>query len=317
MFVVVGNLVADVFVSGMKTLPDVGGDEYMTSNVAMFPRAPVLTIGGNCGNAAYVLATLGERVGVFGATGDDDFGRMLRGWLSGRGVAIENVKTSVASTSMTVVATDERLNRVAYHHAGANDDFSLDELPPVLLSHARVLLVTSYTICARMRDAAALRRTFETARAAGAVTALDIGPDISERLLLSEIALALPYLDYLLCNAHELSAFTGCDDVDAGIARVRAAGVACVVAKRGKAGARVGDASGLVDVPGIAVEARFTVGAGDSFDAGFLLAVSRNWTHVECARFGHAVAALVVSGSSGVLGAPSYDKVLEFIRRKL
>ena len=251
------------------------------------------------------------------ATGDDDFGRMVRGWLSGRGVAIEHVKISRASTSMTVVATDQTLNRVAYHHAGANDDFSLSEIPALLLNQARVLLVTSYTICARMRDATALRRLFETARAAGAVTALDIGPDISERLLIEEIAPALPHLDYLLCNAHELSAFTGCDDVDAGIAKVRTTGVGCVVAKRGKAGARLGDAAGLVDVPGYTVEARFTVGAGDSFDAGFLLGVSKNWTNVECARFGNAVAALVVSGSNGVLGAPSYDKVLDLIRRKL
>ena len=317
MFVVVGNLVADVFLSGMQTMPGVGGDEYLTSNVAMFPRAPVLTIGGNCGNAAYVLATLGERVGAFGATGDDDFGRMLRGWLGGRGVSIEHVKTSAASTSMTVVATDEKLNRVAYHHAGANDDFSLGEIPAALLSRARVLLVTSYPICARMRDSEALRQTLEAARAAGAITALDIGPDISERLRMAEIAAALPHLDYLLCNAHELSAFTGCDDVDAGIVQVRAAGVRCVVAKRGKAGARVGDAAGLIDVPGFAVEARFTVGAGDSFDAGFLLGVSKNWPHVECARFGNAVAALIVTGSNGVLGAPSYDKVLELIRRKL
>ena len=315
MIVVTGNIVVDLHLSGMARLPAHGGDEYKVDNVAMVPDAPVLTIGGNAGNAAYVSGTLGVPVAIFGALGDDEFGALARRWLGGRGVRMDSVKTSARATSMTAGVTDIALNRVAYHHAGANDDFSLRELPASLLSEARALLVNAYPICAGLRDTAALAATFAAARAAGVITALDIGPAIGVPVVSPEIAAALPHLDYLLCNAHELAVFSGSADLYDGIAHARSLGARCAVIKRGRLGAVIGDDAGVRDIPGIAVQARYTVGAGDSFDAGFLLGVMRGWPHDRAAQFGHAVAALVISGSSGVLGCPDFEQAKTLYER--
>ena len=97
--------------------------------------------------------------------------------------------------------------------------------------------------------------------------------------------------------------------------RILDAGASCVVIKQGAEGASIWLAGGdtITQVPGFAVKAQFTVGAGDSFNAGFLYALQQGQDTVEAARFGNAVAALVVSAAQGALGAPSLAQVEELL----
>jgi sugar/nucleoside kinase (ribokinase family) len=314
-FVIAGNIVVDLFLAGMDKLPGAGGDEYTPNDVSLFPRAPVLTIGGNGGNTAYVLAGLGAAVSLVGATGGDPFGATARGWLRDRGVRLDALKTSALGTSLTVVATDTQLNRLTFHHIGANADFGLTDAPAEMLDNARVIMVNSYPTCPRLRDTGVLTRVFAHARAQGVATALDIGPDITTPLRIAEVASAMPHLDYLFCNGHELRVFTECADMNDGIAKVLASGVRCVVAKLGADGVRLADRDGQRDVAGYKVDAQFTVGAGDSFAAGFLYGVRVGWPLERSARFANAVAALTVSKPSGVLESPTLAEVEAFLIR--
>ncbi|MBI1881630.1 MAG: hypothetical protein HYR94_25920 [Chloroflexi bacterium] len=68
-----------------------------------------------------------------------------------------------------------------------------------------------------------------------------------------------------------------------------------------------------IDMPGFAVPAHISVGAGDSFNVGFLYGVRQGWSLEEAVRFGNAVAALVASGDRGVLGGPSLSEVETFL----
>lgn len=123
----------------------------------------------------------------------------------------------------------------------------------------------------------------------------------------------LPHVRYLLANEHELTSCAGVDDLDAACARLLGAGASTIVVKRGAAGAAVVGPAGRRDVPGYVVAARSTVGAGDSFNAGFLAAIARGEDPAEAARFGNAVAALVVAAADGVLGSPTRAEVLAFM----
>jgi sugar/nucleoside kinase (ribokinase family) len=62
------------------------------------------------------------------------------------------------------------------------------------------------------------------------------------------------------------------------------------------------------------VVTNISVGAGDSFNAGFLYGLWQNRTLEEALCFGSAVAALVVSGQQGVLSAPTVAEVDELVR---
>ena len=120
-------------------------------------------------------------------------------------------------------------------------------------------------------------------------------------------------MDVLFCNEFELEEVAGLEWVR-GARWALSAGAQMVVVKRGEHGAAIFSAeSAQIDVPRFQVKAIGTVGAGDSFDAGFLYAYDRGSSTEESARFANAMAALVVSASRGILDAPDADTVRAFL----
>ena len=82
-----------------------------------------------------------------------------------------------------------------------------------------------------------------------------------------------------------------------------------MVIKQGAAGASLWSATERIHVPAFPVAVKISVGAGDSFNAGFLYGVQQGWRLAEAMRFGNAVAALVVAGERGIFDAPSLAAV--------
>ena len=108
-----------------------------------------------------------------------------------------------------------------------------------------------------------------------------------------------------------------------GMAAILEAGAHCVVIKRGADGAAVlqlQDGEAITRstgeptyLPGFSVEVQTTVGAGDSFNAGFLLAIQDGASPEQAARFANAVAATVVSTADRPLDALSRAAVSRLI----
>ena len=169
-----------------------------------------------------------------------------------------------------------------------------------------MLLLTSYPILPGLRPNGAVE-LFQKARSGGTRTAVDIGPAIDEQARLDELRSLLPHTDFFICIEHELHVCTGERENAAGMAAILECGAACVVIKRGAAGAAVlqRDEGEPRDVPGFAVTVHGTVGAGDTFVAGFLLAVQEGAGPTEAARFANAAAAIVVSAPDRPLDAVS------------
>ena len=69
--------------------------------------------------------------------------------------------------------------------------------------------------------------------------------------------------------------------------------------KRGKLGCRIQHQGQVVDIPAITVTAVDAVGAGDSFDAGFLAAWLRGLDLAACARAGNITGALSTQSTGG------------------
>ena len=212
---------------------------------------------------------------------------------------------------------------MAFHHEGANRAVEDSSVDSALVRGSDMLLLTSYSIMPGLRPHGAVE-LFRTARQSGTRTAVDIGPAIGEPATLDELGPLLAYTDYFICNEHELAVCTGGAELDAGMAAILKGGAGCVVIKRGAAGAVVlqgedgeasssGSANGQIFVPGFSVEVQTTVGAGDSFNAGFLLAVKEGSTAEQAARFGNAVAATVVSTPDRPLMALSRAAVSRLI----
>jgi ribokinase len=313
---VVGNTTIDIFVRGVTRLPERAEDEFSNANFVMTNDRVVPTLGGNGANSAYVSASLGEIVRLWSALGADPFGDMILGWLHGRNVDTTSVRIMPdAGTSTTIVITDEQLRRHTYHYLGASGLFE---------PRARViggggedwLLVTGYTLIPRWRGEHA-RELLRVARGRGINTALDFGPFVGQPVTASELAGMLNWVGVLLCNKFELEQASGLS-MEEGALWALDQGVEVVVVKMSARGSKVFDDSNRqgILVPGFEVEALGTVGAGDSFNSGFLYARNKGMSLEDSARFGNATAAMVVSSQRGVLDAPNEQAVREFLARR-
>ncbi len=314
MFIVVGTTTIDLFVSGIDQMPRFDGDEYTRSSLAWCSNPLTLTCGGNAANSAYVLAALGAQTALCSAVGSDLLGDTMVGWLAARGVDVRALlRSSTFATSTNTTLLDERLNRLNFYHPGALTHLRAEDSPPDFFAQASTLLITSYPIMRGFRPHG-YHAALTEAKSTGATTAIDIGPAIGEPVTAAELSALLPLVDYLITNDYELGQCTGCTALDQGAERLIAAGARHVVVKRGKDGAVVyRPGASPVESPGFPVEATVTVGAGDSFNAGFLFALEQGMALAEALRFGNATAAMVVATGKSVLGAPTRDDVEAFI----
>ena len=313
MIVVVGSTTADFFMSGVEHIPRIGGDEFHADNLTFCDQPLRSVLGGNGANTTYVLAKLGAQASLSSAIGNDQAGDLVSGWLAEQNVNLAGLKRSAThATATNTIITDTALNRISFYHSGACDSFGVEDIPPELLQTADVVLVSSYTLLPQLRSKG-YASILAAARQAGAVTALDIGPAIGQPVQLAELRPLLPRIDYLITNDYELSVCTNCQDVESGVARLLEAGATYVVVKQGKEGSLIRGETIDLNEAGFAVNARFTVGAGDSFNAGFLYGLAQGWALQPAARFANATAALVVSSGQGILGCPSLAQVETFL----
>jgi sugar/nucleoside kinase (ribokinase family) len=315
MFIVLGTSTIDLFISGIDKMPRFDGDEYTVSSLAWCSNPLTITCGGNAANSAYVLAVLGGHAALCSALGEDLLGDTMVGWLTARGVDLRAVKRSTEyATSTNTTLLDERLHRLNFYHPGALIHLHAEDAPPGFFASASTLLITSYPIMKGYR-AEGYRTILLAAKASGATTAIDIGPAIGEPVTVAELRPLLPTVDYLITNDYELGQCTGCATLADGAAALLDAGARNVIVKRGKDGAtayRAGAEPLLVE--GFPSKAIVTVGAGDSFNAGFLFALGEGQPLADALRFGSATAAIVVATGKSVLGAPTRSEVEAFIR---
>ena len=314
MFLVLGNATIDLFVSGIDALPKVDGDEFTNTSLIFTSQPLTVSIGGNGANAAYVLGHFGAPTALASGIGRDTMGDLLVGWLKQKNVELDALKQfEDDGTPTSTVLADQHMNRLTFHYGRPTFRYEFEHIPPELLASARVLLISSYSLFPGVRKDG-FRKLLEAARRNDAITAVDIGPALGEPAQLAELTPLLPLIDYFICNEYELDVCTGDSDLEAGIAAMLAAGALHVVVKRGKRGVIVASPTQRFVIPGFPVNAATTtVGAGDSFNAGFLFALKQGQSLQDAAIFGSATAALVVSSGKGILGVPTLAAVQALI----
>jgi sugar/nucleoside kinase (ribokinase family) len=308
MIVVIGTTTVDLFIGGVEQMPQFDGDEFTSSSLAFCNRPLTMTLGGNGANSAYVLAALGAPVALCSATGLDEMGETVTGWLAEKGIDLRGFLRREAASATTTTIMDDQLNRISFYYPGIFPTLGYADLPASVLAETDTILITGYPLLPGFR-LAGCTAALKAARKNGAITALDIGPAIGQPACLDEIAPLLPLVDYLITNEYELGVCTDDTEIASGAAALVNAGAQTVVVKQGRDGVTIHRADETTHVAGFPVRAEVTVGAGDSFNAGFLYAVRAGMSLPEAARFANATAALVVQTGRSVLGAPTLNDV--------
>ncbi|UNO39096.1 sugar kinase [Streptomyces sp. MST-110588] len=290
-----------------------------------------LTVGGSAAITACGAARLGLRVAFAGRVGDDAAGRFVRTALADRGVDVTALATDPGlPTPLTAVLTRDG-DRAVLTAPGCLAATGPGDVPAALLAGSRHVHAASYFLMPRL--AQGLAGLFERAREHGATTSLDTNDDPSRRWDTGALAPVLKATGILLPNAAEARALAGDGTRDAlpdgtgNTARDTAADEAgipsqdlvaaagrlarfgpLVVVKDGANGALAHDGAAALAVPAVPAAPVDTVGAGDSFDAGFLAAVLGGMTTYEALRFAAACGALSTRAPGGTAAQPTWDE---------
>ena len=107
--------------------------------------------------------------------------------------------------------------------------------------------------------------------------------------------------------------YTGNTDIRAILKKLRTSPNKTIIVTRGKDGCAGLASEGMFELPAFKVDSVDTTGCGDVFHGAYALAIARNKTVVEAARFGSAAAALCTTKIGGRDGIPSEEQLQRFI----
>ena len=254
-----------------------------------------VTLGSSSAIFAHNLSCLGSKVGFSSCIGGDPFGEICLKRLGESGVDLSRVRRMPGKTTGLTVILPQRKQRFILTYPGTMYDMTDRDLDLSHVFSARHLHVSSYFLQKGLR--ASLVDIFRKAKEAGLSTSLDTNDDPEDQWP-AEIQPLFKYTDVLLPNEREACKLAQVDDVERA-ADILSEKVPVLVIKRGSQGAiaRVSRQQ-YVDCPEI-VEAVDHVGAGDSFDAGFLHQFIRGVKVEDCLRFGNIAGSLSVTRAGG------------------
>ena len=284
---VIGELNLDLILYG---LPQelVLEREHLANNLS-------ITLGSSSAIFAHNFATLGNKVGFSSCIGSDPFGEICLKRLGESGVDLSRVKRLAGKTTGLTVILPQRKQRYILTYPGTMYEMSNRDLDLAYVYSAKHLHVSSYFLQKAMRPH--LIEIYRHAKEAGLTTSLDTNDDPEDRWS-SDISLLLKYVDILLPNEREACKLAKTEDLDKAIETLSQK-VGVLVVKRGSQGAvaRVGKERYVAYPP--TVTSVDPVGAGDSFDAGFLHQFIRGAKIEACLNFGNVVGALSVTKEGG------------------
>ena len=258
--VVFGDTCVDLILRDDDVVPQFGQVEKLVADYD-------LEMGGSCCIFAAQAAKLGLRVALLGRVGADAFGQLIVDTLSAAGVDTRYIIIDSSLRTGITAHLVRRDDRAMLTHPGSLSALSIEDVSDELLRSARHLHYGSLYLQTGLLPhwIDILRR----AKSLGLTTSLDTNWD-PDRVWDYGLARALPHVDILLPNEQEAIHLSGQADAEAACAHLRAL-VPLLVVKRDLAGALAwhGGESYAQAVPP-AVAGGDGIGAGDSFDAGFL-----------------------------------------------
>ncbi len=268
----------------------------------------VLTIGSSSAIFACGAARLGLKVAFIGVCGDDIFGRFMLMEMQKRGVDVSNVIVRADEQTGLSVILNRGVDRAILTHPGLIAALQASDIPEALLRSARHLHVASYFLQTDLEPG--LPDLFRQARAWGLTTSLDTNYDPSERWTGFDELLSTT--DVFFPNKTEALSIAQSEDVESA-AKQLSDRCKLVAIKLGADGALLRRKDETICVPALTVDIIDTVGAGDTFEAGFLYGYLKGWELEKSLQLATACAALSMRASGGTAAQPTLEEALAFL----
>jgi sugar/nucleoside kinase (ribokinase family) len=302
---VAGELNPDLILSGNVT-PEFGQMEQLVDSAD-------LTVGSSSAIFACGAARLGLKVAFTGVCGADIFGRFMLDELSQRGVDVSGVIINPALQTGLSVILNRPLDgvpgdRAILTHLGAINCLQAGQVTDTRLQKARHLHIASYFLQTALQPG--LPDLFQRAHALGLTTSLDTNWDPSGTWQgLTEF---LGLVDVLLPNQNEALAISGASSLEAALESLS---MKCrvVAVKCGSSGAWARQDSEVASAAALPVKVVDTVGAGDTFDAGFLFGWLNGWSQARTLALASACGSLSTRAAGGTSAQPTLEEAMHYL----
>jgi sugar/nucleoside kinase (ribokinase family) len=298
-----GNVVIDLVLT-VPALPERGADMLASGGRA--------TPGGGF-NVMAAAVRQGLPVAYGGAHGTGPFGELARSGLAAEGIRVLLPPAAAPDTGVVVSLTDAGGERTFVTSPGAEAHLTAADLAAVTAGPADAVAFSGYSLVYPSNRSALLGWLPRLEPAS--LLVFDPGP-LAGQIPPDALAAVLRRADWLTCNAREAAILTGQPDPAAAARTLSgAAGAPGVIVRTGPDGcliSRRGDSP--VFVPGVAVTAVDTNGAGDAHTGTFIAALARGAGETEAARLANAAAAYAVT-RPGPATAPTAAELARFLAR--
>lgn len=295
-----------VFVAGSINMDVVAtADRHPRAGETVAGNAVLFFPGGKGANQAVAAARLGAPTTLIGRLGRDAFGDQLRTFLAAQEIDLRFVEQTAEAQTGTAIITVAKADNTIVVIPGANAHVSAADVALLPLAKGDIA-VSQFEI-----PLPATSAFFRHARAAGATTILNPAPALEFGRDLLELA------DILILNESELGLLAntelGDDDDEARFIQAarslqtRPGAIVCVTL--GKRGAlALVDGKPLV-VPGHAVSAVDTTGAGDCFVGALAARLACGGSFRDALDYANAAASIAVQRMGAAPSMPTAKEV--------
>jgi len=304
--IVVGELNIDIIMNGINRFPEIGKE--------ILAESLDVTLGSSSAIFASNLSSLGSRVAFLGKIGKDEFALTVLNSLQSKGVDTSNIiQSDTLKTGATLVLNFDQ-DRAMVTYPGAMEDLRIKDISFENIATARHLHFSSIFLQPGIRNDVPV--LFKKAKSFGLTTSIDPQWDPAEKWEV-DLPELLPYVDVFLPNMSEFLALTRTKTIEAGISEImQFAPKLTVVVKDGANGAYGWNGSELIHQPALLNdEVVDCIGAGDSFNAGFIHKFTQGASLKQCLEYGTITGAVSTTRAGGTGAFENMKLVNELVLR--
>ncbi|MDR2544701.1 MAG: carbohydrate kinase family protein [Methanobrevibacter sp.] len=254
--------------------------------------------GGSAGNVSVVGATLGLKISLSSAVGEEFKNSEYEKKLINLGVNIDDmIIIKDKKTPIAFMVTDPNENQIFYFYIGAGAAFPETEVPKKIIKNCEILHLATGNPNFNLRGS-------ETGKSLNKIISFDPGQDL-HLYNNEELKLMINRTDILFGNHYEIDSILNRLKVD--INELRQIGPDIVIKTCGKLGSII-YCNEKIKINSIYRPAIDPTGAGDSYRAGFFKYYLEDKTLEESAKFASAVSSFIVEKEGCQTNVPSLEE---------
>jgi len=304
--VVVGELNVDLILNKIHGQPQTG-KEILADEMT-------LTLGSSSAIFAANLSALGSQVAFIGKIGADSFGDTVRASLESKMVNTDMVVREPNLATGATIVLNYGEDRAMVTHPGAMDHLGIDDIDFDKLTSARHVHFSSAFLQPGIKKD--LGRMFAEIKERGLTTSLDTQWDPAEKWDL-DLASILPNVDVLLPNRQEAMHLTGANNIDVAIESLKSLGAKLIVVKMDNQGSIAYRPGEKVQLPAfLNTHIVDAIGAGDSFNAGFIHKYIQGKPLGECQKFANLTGAINTTAAGGTTAFVNREQIFKIAKEK-